>query len=74
MALCYAASLRQKVDGENPFDSVLSVEMTLKALDEVFLKKKASSQVTPSFFTSSPSLALRWFSLRGSTALGVGHC
>lgn len=33
MALCYAASLRQKVDGENPFDSVLSVEMTLKALD-----------------------------------------
>lgn len=43
MALCYAASLKQKVDEENPFDSVLSVEMTLKALDEVFFfffKKK----------------------------------
>lgn len=45
MVLCYAASLRQKVDEENPFDSVLSVETNLKALDEVFLKKKKKKSI-----------------------------
>lgn len=75
MALCYAASLRQKVDEENPFDSVLSVETNLKALDEVFLKKKkkkASSQVTPSFFHIQSIFSLEVVLAQGQHRPGCG--